>query len=50
MARGKESMKKSQTGDRFEFLWARLKQHPLSRVGPGLITGVADGFGASITF
>lgn len=23
-------------------LWGRLKQHPLSRVGPGLITGVAD--------
>jgi hypothetical protein len=23
-------------------LWARLKAHPLARVGPGLITGVAD--------
>lgn len=23
-------------------LWARIKEHPLSRVGPGLITGVAD--------
>lgn len=23
-------------------LWVRLKEHPLSRVGPGLITGVAD--------
>lgn len=23
-------------------LWARLREHPLSRVGPGLITGVAD--------
>jgi NRAMP (natural resistance-associated macrophage protein)-like metal ion transporter len=22
--------------------WSRLKEHPLSRVGPGLITGVAD--------
>jgi NRAMP (natural resistance-associated macrophage protein)-like metal ion transporter len=22
--------------------WAKLKEHPLSRVGPGLITGVAD--------
>lgn len=22
--------------------WARLKEHPLSKVGPGLITGVAD--------
>jgi len=26
----------------FRGLWARLKEHPLSRVGPGLITGVAD--------
>ncbi len=24
------------------FLWDRLNQHPLSRIGPGLITGVAD--------
>lgn len=23
-------------------LWNRLKEHPLSRIGPGLITGVAD--------
>jgi len=23
-------------------LWARLKEHPLARLGPGLITGVAD--------
>ncbi len=23
-------------------IWSRLKQHPMSRVGPGLITGVAD--------
>ena len=23
-------------------IWARIKQHPLSRVGPGLVTGVAD--------
>src|ERR1700684_3702553 len=22
--------------------WARLKEHPLARVGPGLVTGVAD--------
>lgn len=26
----------------FRALWGRLKEHPLSRVGPGLITGVAD--------
>jgi Mn2+/Fe2+ NRAMP family transporter len=25
-----------------QILWARLKEHPLARVGPGLITGVAD--------
>src|SRR5271167_2696999 len=23
-------------------MWTRLKEHPLARVGPGLITGVAD--------
>jgi Mn2+/Fe2+ NRAMP family transporter len=23
-------------------IWSRIKQHPMSRVGPGLITGVAD--------
>jgi Mn2+/Fe2+ NRAMP family transporter len=26
----------------FRMLWDRLKKHPLARVGPGLITGVAD--------
>ena len=26
----------------FRVLWSRLKSHPLSRIGPGLITGVAD--------
>ncbi|NRO96977.1 divalent metal cation transporter [Paraburkholderia sp. NMBU_R16] len=26
----------------FRGLWERLKEHPLSRIGPGLITGVAD--------
>jgi NRAMP (natural resistance-associated macrophage protein)-like metal ion transporter len=25
-----------------QFFWDRLKEHPLSKVGPGLITGVAD--------
>ncbi len=25
-----------------ETFWQRLKEHPLSRIGPGLITGVAD--------
>ena len=27
---------------RYRTLWAKLKQHPLAQVGPGLITGVAD--------
>jgi len=27
---------------RLRRLWLRLKQHPLARIGPGLITGVAD--------
>jgi Mn2+/Fe2+ NRAMP family transporter len=27
---------------RLQGLWARLKEHPLAHVGPGLITGVAD--------
>ena len=25
-----------------QFFWSRLKEHPLARIGPGLITGVAD--------
>jgi Mn2+/Fe2+ NRAMP family transporter len=28
--------------ERLRVLWERLKAHPLARVGPGLITGVAD--------
>jgi Mn2+/Fe2+ NRAMP family transporter len=28
--------------NRLGVLWSRLKQHPLARIGPGLITGVAD--------
>ncbi|MDR3720856.1 MAG: divalent metal cation transporter [Candidatus Acidoferrales bacterium] len=32
----------SQRVKAFRVLWGRLKEHPLSRVGPGLITGVAD--------
>jgi len=32
----------SKPASRFQKLWARLKEHPLARVGPGLITGVAD--------
>jgi Mn2+/Fe2+ NRAMP family transporter len=29
-------------GDGSRARWRRLKQHPLARIGPGLITGVAD--------
>ena len=31
-----------QYGHVFRAGWTRIKEHPLSRVGPGLITGVAD--------
>lgn len=32
----------SRKRSRLHVAWARLREHPLSRVGPGLITGVAD--------
>jgi NRAMP (natural resistance-associated macrophage protein)-like metal ion transporter len=32
----------SHRADRLHVLWSRLKEHPLARLGPGLITGVAD--------
>jgi Mn2+/Fe2+ NRAMP family transporter len=35
-------MTKSTRMHGFEVMWNRLKEHPLSNVGPGLITGVAD--------
>ena len=34
--------KKAWRAKALQFLWGRLKEHPLSRLGPGLITGVAD--------
>jgi Mn2+/Fe2+ NRAMP family transporter len=34
--------KKPRRADALRLLWGRLKRHPLSRLGPGLITGVAD--------
>jgi len=39
-----EVLKDSVEGSALAFrnLWAALKEHPLARVGPGLITGVAD--------
>src|SRR5271154_6946562 len=32
----------AQPPNRFRIAWSRIKEHPLARVGPGLITGVAD--------
>ena len=29
-------------GLKFRAVWQQIKQHPMSRVGPGLVTGVAD--------
>ena len=37
-----KGVKGSQRGNTLRVLWVRLKEHPLSRVGPGLIAGVAD--------
>jgi Mn2+/Fe2+ NRAMP family transporter len=34
--------KKSRRANALRLLWGRLKEHPLARLGPGLITGVAD--------
>lgn len=38
----RDEVKKPQRGSALRVFWARLKDHPLARVGPGLITGVAD--------
>ncbi|HEV2547828.1 MAG TPA: divalent metal cation transporter [Stellaceae bacterium] len=37
-----ESVAPHRRGISAKELWRRLKEHPLARVGPGLITGVAD--------
>ena len=42
MQLSEDSDKKPQRVKTFQVLWGRLKEHPLSRLGPGLITGVAD--------
>jgi len=42
MPLSKNGAKGPQRADSLRILWGRLKEHPLSRVGPGLITGVAD--------
>jgi Mn2+/Fe2+ NRAMP family transporter len=37
-----DSKQKPQRLNALQVLWGRLKEHPLARLGPGLITGVAD--------
>jgi len=42
MAVTEESLNHSVRWRALRVAWARLKEHPLARIGPGLITGVAD--------
>ena len=42
MRGSRDGRHKPQRQTALQFFWARLKEHPLARVGPGLITGVAD--------
>jgi NRAMP (natural resistance-associated macrophage protein)-like metal ion transporter len=42
MQRSHDPSDRSKRAKAVETLWSRLKEHPLARVGPGLITGVAD--------
>lgn len=42
MPRSLDSVIGPRRANGLRLLWGRLKEHPLSRVGPGLITGVAD--------
>src|SRR3974390_257763 len=42
MPLSQEKYNQLQSVDTSSDLWNRLKEHPLSRLGPGLITGVAD--------
>jgi Mn2+/Fe2+ NRAMP family transporter len=42
MHSSEDSHRKPRRTNVVQILWGRLKEHPLSRVGPGLITGVAD--------
>ena len=37
-----DGVKAPQRASALRIFWTRLKEHPLARVGPGLITGVAD--------
>ena len=40
--RSQDEINESKHVNVFQAFWGRLKKHPLSRIGPGLITGVAD--------
>src|SRR3984957_17791682 len=42
MEHSQDDVRRPQRKSMFRNLWNRLKEHPLARVGPGLITGVAD--------
>ena len=42
MPPSREGDRKPRRGKSPSALWARLKKHPLARIGPGLITGAAD--------
>ncbi|MGB6400309.1 MAG: divalent metal cation transporter [Bradyrhizobium sp.] len=42
MHSSEDSKQKPQRLNALQVLWGRLKEHPLARLGPGLITGVAD--------
>src|ERR1700687_2563760 len=42
MQRSRDGVKGPQRTYAVQLIWERLKEHPLSRLGPGLITGVAD--------
>src|SRR5579859_6782122 len=42
MKRSHKAARKRTRASAFHSLLARLKEHPLARIGPGLITGVAD--------
>jgi Mn2+/Fe2+ NRAMP family transporter len=42
LSRDKTDRRAIQRQHPMQALWQRLKEHPLARLGPGLITGVAD--------
>ena len=42
MRRPEDEIAASQRESMLRVFWSRLKEHPLARMGPGLITGVAD--------